>query len=80
MATLVDLLENVGADKIDYQMLDSSFIGAKKTRHGDVEITFATNRATPYELLNRCGNVGVIIWVDRDIWYQSVTRCTIPTK
>lgn len=61
--SLTRLLSVIGDENISYQHLENSILRTKiNKRHGDCEITFATE----YDILNGCGKTGLVIWVDTD--------------
>lgn len=61
--SLTDLLNEIGDDDIEYQMIEKSLLKAKKNkRHGDIELTIATH----HDIINGCGKVGIVLWLDKN--------------
>tara|TARA_R110000851_G_scaffold321887_1_gene487588 strand:- start:1550 stop:1783 length:234 start_codon:yes stop_codon:yes gene_type:complete len=64
--TILDLLDAVGVDNIEYQTLNNSLINAKQKKK-NTELTFATNQITATDVALGTGKRAIIIWVDSDL-------------
>lgn len=69
--SLPKLLMKIGADKLKYQMLNTSITNIK-LRKGYSEVSFGTEGLTPNEHLSEQGNVGIVVWIDRKIWNENI--------
>ena len=72
---IIELLENIGEDNLRLQYVNNSFLTSKdKKRTKDTEITFATSEINTTQLCSNTGKVGIIVWVDREDYNNSLSR------
>lgn len=65
--TISELIAHVGDANIQVQRVDDFIRAEYKKKTDDVEITFATNQISVYELMRHNGaKHGLIIWLPRD--------------
>lgn len=65
--TVVDLLIEIGPDKLSYQTLSGCLTGNQKTnKDGSVNLTFCTDE-TLYDVVVARKREALIFWVDRDV-------------
>lgn len=73
--TILDLLDAVGVDNIEYQTLHSSLINAKQKKK-DTELTFVTDQITATDVALGTGKRAIIIWVDGDVLSDAYKKVT----
>lgn len=70
MAGLTDLINSIGNDRIEIQLLSKSFKSMRKNAtHKDAEITFITSQQNVDQ-----GKEAVIVWVDKDVFSEELER------
>jgi|GEM_PF-2426738 len=63
---ITQLMNAIGDDRINFQMLDSCMTGIRSsTKHAT--ITFKTDALNATDVATGGGKVGFIVWVDRDV-------------
>lgn len=63
--SISECLKLVGDDRIKFQTLDSSAIGAQRTKSGDAKFSFLTSEAGVDYLLGNHEKLCLIVWVPR---------------
>ena len=71
---IIEFLSAIEDDNIEYQVLNNCVLNSKATKHKDNEITFPTSHMSPCDVLNNTGKVGLVLWVDRDIYDRSAKK------
>jgi hypothetical protein len=71
--TLPELLERVGADNINFQMLNAAMTNITATKR-DSKITFLTDALTPTHIATDTGPIGLIVWCDRAAWDAALPK------
>jgi hypothetical protein len=71
--TLPELLERVGVDNINFQLLNASMTNITATKR-DSKITFLTDALTPNNVATGTGPVGLIVWCDRAAWEAALSE------
>lgn len=64
---IVELLSELGNDKIQYQLLNTAITNIKKVNGASV-VSFATDAITPNDVMFETKNKlrGIVLWVDID--------------
>jgi len=73
MSGISELFTEIGNDNICYQLLHTSMTDIK-TKKKDSAVTFLTQQITPNEVMSNTGKIGVVVWVDRDIYIDAVKK------
>lgn len=80
MTALHKVLEDIGSAQVKFQMLDQCLTGATtkgKGKNQHTEVRIATTAVTPGDFLGRPSEtLGIIVWVNREDWKESVRRLT----
>lgn len=76
VASLSDVITEIGNENVELQLLDSSMVGFKQHKH-DITINFATslnNSPRPNATFNSflTPKLGMIVWVDRAEYEKAV--------
>ncbi len=71
--SLVKLINEIGADNIEYQTLHSSLVNAKQ-KGRDAELSFLTNQISTTDVALGTGKKAIIIWVDSDVLSNAYDR------
>lgn len=63
---LLELVDEIGLDNISVQPLNES-ISNIVTSGEEAKVTFYTTELTPDDMMSDTGNVGLILWVDKQV-------------
>lgn len=71
--TLPELLEKVGADNINFQLLNQAMTNIS-TKRAVSKITFETDAITTNHVAVGTGPVGLVVWCDRAAWEAAIPK------
>ena len=70
MAGLTDLIGAIGDERIEFQLLNTSYKSMRlNAKHKDAEVTFITSEQNLEQ-----GKEAIIVWVDRDVLNDELER------
>lgn len=67
--TIIEMLNEIGAENMEFQLLLNDLVGTQRMRKGFTELSFGTKAITLTDIMNNNPpKIGVLVWIPVEKW------------